>query len=83
MTKAWHDAHMSMPNPTLPLRNELLDVCRENGGTINDVAQALVDALMIVLIAAAPDVDAAPTTESGMMVLLARAEQLRGRIWRA
>ena len=43
-----------MPDPTLPLRNELLDVCR-NGGSVNDVAQALVEVLMITLIAAAPD----------------------------
>ena len=50
---------MDMPNPaTLPLRNALLNVCR-NGGSVNDVAAALVDALMIVLIASAPDVDAA------------------------
>jgi hypothetical protein len=48
---------MDAPNPaTLPLRNQILDVCH---GSVNDVAAALVDALMIVLVAAAPDIDAA------------------------
>jgi hypothetical protein len=39
------------------LRNELLDACQANGRTVNDVAQALVDCLMITLIASAPDIE--------------------------
>lgn len=40
------------------LRNKILDVC-QHGHSVNHAAEALVDALMILLIAAAPDADAA------------------------
>jgi hypothetical protein len=41
------------------LREELLDTCSASGAGVNEVAQALVDALMITLIVVGPDVDAA------------------------
>ena len=56
--KSCHDGPMDTPNPaTLPLRNEILNACGHCN--VNIAAQALVDSLMILLIAAAPDVDAA------------------------
>jgi hypothetical protein len=44
---------------TLPLRDDLLEVCRASGADVNEVAQALVDALQITLIVVGPDADAA------------------------
>jgi hypothetical protein len=41
----------------LPLRDELLDVCRESGATVHEVVQAIIDALMISIIVVAPTVD--------------------------
>ena len=39
------------------LRDELLAVCRESGGTVHEVVQGLIDALMISVIVIAPTVD--------------------------
>jgi hypothetical protein len=43
----------------LPLRDQLIDTFRASGANVNEVAQALVDVLMVTIIAAAPDADAA------------------------
>jgi hypothetical protein len=43
----------------VPLRDQLLDVCGATGADVNAVVQALVDCLMISLIAVGPDADAA------------------------
>jgi hypothetical protein len=46
-----------MTTPTnLPLRNQILDACQRH--SVNDAAATLVDCLMILLIASAPDIDA-------------------------
>jgi hypothetical protein len=45
---------MNKPDPaTLSLRNQILDACQSCD--VNHAAQALVDSLMILLIASAPD----------------------------
>jgi hypothetical protein len=41
----------------LPLRDELLEACRESGGTVHEVVQAIVDTLMMSIFIAAPTVD--------------------------
>jgi hypothetical protein len=41
------------------LRDELLQACRASGGTVHAVVQAIVDTLMVSIIAVAPNVDAA------------------------
>jgi hypothetical protein len=41
------------------LRDELLQACRASGGTVHAVVQAIVDTLMVWIIAVAPNVDAA------------------------
>jgi hypothetical protein len=54
----WHSARMDAPDPaTLPLRNQILDACGHCD--VNHAAHALVDSLMILLIASAPNIDAA------------------------
>jgi hypothetical protein len=41
-------------DPPSPLREQLFEVCRASGASVDDVAQALVDVLMISLIAVGP-----------------------------
>jgi len=65
-----------MTTPTnLPLRNQILDACQRHN--VNDAAQALVDSLMILLIASAPDIDAAERS------VIAVGSDMRSNIRRA
>jgi hypothetical protein len=41
------------------LRTQILDTCSDSGADVNQVAQALVDALQITLIMVGPDADTA------------------------
>lgn len=44
---------------TPPLRDRVLELCADSGADVNEVAQALVDCLAIVLIQVGPDAAAA------------------------
>ena len=41
----------------MPLRDELLNLCRESGASVPEVAQALIDTLTFTLLLASPSVD--------------------------